>query len=171
MKAAVLLSGGLDSSTCLAQAVFEYGNENVIAVSVFYGQKHIKEMDCSKKIADYYNVKHICLNLTDIFKSSNCSLLSHSTEDIPKETYEKQLEKTEGKPVSTYVPFRNGLFLSSAAAVALSEGCGALYYGAHRDDAAGNAYPDCSEAFFAGMAKAIYEGSGGLLTLKAPFRA
>ena len=42
-------------------------------------------------------------------------------------------------PVSTYVPFRNGLFLASAASMALSNGCEVIYYGAHSDDAAGNA--------------------------------
>ena len=46
-----------------------------------------------------------------------------------------------GKPVTTYVPFRNGLFLSAAASVALSKNCSVIYYGAHHDDAAGNAYP------------------------------
>ncbi len=169
MKAAVLLSGGLDSTTCLAEAVHEYGSENVLAISVFYGQKHIKEMDCSEKIAGYYNVRRICIDLSDIFAQSNSSLLSHSTEDIPKESYERQLEKTGGEPVSTYVPFRNGLFLSSAAAAALSWGCGELYYGAHRDDSAGNAYPDCSEEFFDAMNRAVYEGSGRMLILRAPF--
>ena len=50
--------------------------------------------------------------------------------------------------VSTYVPFRNGLFLSAAASLALSLDCGYIYYGAHSDDAAGNAYPDCTEHFY-----------------------
>ena len=71
--------------------------------------------------------------------------------------------------MSTYVPFRNGLFLSSAAAIALSKGCGVIYYGAHSDDAAGNAYPDCSEVFNNAMNKAIYEGSGKQLRIEAPF--
>ncbi len=50
-------------------------------------------------------------------------------------------KKTNGAPVSTYVPFRNGLFLASAASMALSNGCEVIYYGPHADDAAGNAYP------------------------------
>ena len=77
--------------------------------------------------------------------------------------------ETDGKPVSTYVPFRNGLFLSSAASMALSLGCSVLYYGAHHDDWAGNAYPDCSQEFVDAMNCAIVEGTGGELSMAAPF--
>ncbi len=169
MKAMVLLSGGLDSTTLLAVAVKKYGSSNVIALSISYGQKHIREVKASEDTAAYYNVEHLKLNLTPVFQFSNCSLLTNSTEEIPKETYAEQLKKTNSAPVSTYVPFRNGLFLSSAAAMALSKNCSKIYYGAHKDDAAGNAYPDCSKQFAEYMGKAIYEGSGGLLTLEAPF--
>lgn len=169
MKAAVLLSGGLDSTTCLALAVEKYGSEEVVALSVIYGQKHEKEISASKKVAEFYGVEHIIIDLSVIFRFSDCSLLKGSEEEIPKESYAKQLEKTEGEPVSTYVPFRNGLFLSSAAAIALSKGCGEVYYGAHADDAAGNAYPDCSQAFADAMNAAIFEGSGGKLKLVTPF--
>ena len=104
-----------------------------------------------------------------IFQYSNCSLLSHSTEEIPEEAYAEQLTKTDGKPVSTYVPFRNGLFLSSAASIALSKDCNVIFYGAHSDDAAGSAYPDCSHAFNQAMKDAIYLGSGNQVTIEAPF--
>ena len=109
------------------------------------------------------------LDLSTIFADSNCSLLSHSTEEIPEESYAEQLKDTKGTPVTTYVPFRNGLFLSAAASLALSKNCEVIYYGAHRDDAAGNAYPDCSEAFFHSIDMAIYEGSGHAVRVKAPF--
>ena len=152
-KALVLFSGGVDSTTCLAMAIDKYGKDNVIALSVSYGQKHIKEIEASNKIAEYYGVEHLKLDLSEMFKFSNCSLLSQSTEEVPHETYAEQLSKTDGKPVSTYVPFRNGLFLSSASAIALSKECDVIYYGAHADDSAGNAYPDCSEVFNAAMNK------------------
>ncbi|MCD8089774.1 MAG: 7-cyano-7-deazaguanine synthase QueC [Clostridiales bacterium] len=169
MKAMVLLSGGLDSTTCLAKAVNEYGAENVIALSILYGQKHKKEIEASDNVAKYYKTEHITLDLTEIFKFSDCSLLSSSDEEIPTESYGDQLKKTNGKPVSTYVPFRNGLFLSSAAALALSKGCSEIYYGAHADDSAGNAYPDCSPAFAEAMNEAVYQGSGFQLKLVTPF--
>ncbi|MBR7046093.1 MAG: 7-cyano-7-deazaguanine synthase QueC [Lachnospiraceae bacterium] len=170
MKALVLSSGGVDSTTALGLAVKKYGRENVIALSVFYGQKHDKEIRASIAVADYYGVEHLFLDLSVIFKDSNCSLLRHSTEEIPEESYADQIRKTEGeKPVSTYVPFRNGLFLSSAASIALSRDCSVIYYGAHADDSAGAAYPDCSPVFNNAMNEAIWEGSGHQLRIEAPF--
>lgn len=169
MKALVLVSGGLDSSTCLALTVKKYGAENVYALSVSYGQKHSKELTFAKKICEYYHVELTVIDLKPCFEFSDCSLLENSDEEIPKESYAKQLEKTNGTPVSTYVPFRNGLFLSAAASIGLSKGCGEIYYGAHADDSAGNAYPDCSEVFYNAMNTAIYEGSGKQIKLCAPF--
>jgi len=169
MKALVLFSGGVDSTTCLALAVDKYGRENVIALSIFYGQKHVKELEASEKIAEFYGVEHISLDLAKIFEHSECCLLQQSKDEIPKGDYFSQLKETHGKPVSTYVPFRNGLFLSSAASIALSKGCSVVYYGAHKDDAAGNAYPDCSVSFYKAMNEAIYEGSGRQLHIEAPF--
>lgn len=169
MKALVLFSGGVDSTTCLGLAIDKYGKENVIALSISYGQKHLKEVDVSRKIAAYYQVEYIYLDLAKIFEYSECCLLDHSKQEIPKGDYAKQLNSANGNPVSTYVPFRNGLFLSSAASIALSKGCSIIYYGAHSDDAAGNAYPDCSSSFNHAMNEAIYEGSGKQLCIEAPF--
>ena len=169
MKALVLFSGGLDSTTCLALAVKTYGAENVLALSVYYGQKHTKEIAAAKRIAEHYGVRLQTLDLTAIFADSNCALLATSDQEIPKESYADQLSGTAGTPVSTYVPFRNGLFLSSAASIALSNGCSVIYYGAHSDDAAGNAYPDCSDAFNSAMNRAICEGSGNQIHIEAPF--
>lgn len=169
MKAMVLFSGGIDSTTCLGMAIEKYGVENVVALSISYGQKHDKEIMAAKKIVAHYGVEHLSLDLAKIFEYSQCSLLSHSSEDIPRESYGEQLKKTEGKPVSTYVPFRNGLFLSSAASMALSKECSVIYYGAHADDAAGNAYPDCSDDFNKAMSDAIFIGSGKQLQIEAPF--
>ena len=169
MKALVLVSGGVDSTTCLGMAVKEYGSENVVGLSIFYGQRHDKEIKAADAVCEHYNVEHITLDLSTMFQFSDCTLLQHSDGEIPEESYAEQLAKTDGKPVSTYVPFRNGLFLSSASTIALSKGCSKIYYGAHSDDAAGNAYPDCSEAFNNAMNTAIYEGSGKQLTIEAPF--
>ena len=169
MKALVLFSGGLDSSVCLALAVKKFGAGEVLALSIVYGQKHQKEIEASERIAAYYGVQRQTLNLGAIFAGSDCSLLTGAVSEIPHETYDEQLQKTGGAPVSTYVPFRNGLFLSSAAAVALSHGCEVIYYGAHADDAAGNAYPDTSEAFNRAITDAIRIGSGDALQVAAPF--
>lgn len=169
MRALILCSGGVDSTTLLAMAVDKYGSENVVALSISYGQRHEKELKAARDIARYYHVEQRFLDLAAIFADSSCSLLAHSERDIPKESYAEQLEQTDTKLVSTYVPFRNGLFLSSAASMALSLECSVLYYGAHHDDWAGNAYPDCSREFVAAMNNAIMEGTGGELHMEAPF--
>lgn len=169
MKALVLFSGGVDSTTCLGLAIQKYGASEVLALSVFYGQTHGKELEAAKKVGEYYGVAVKYLDLALIFADSDCALLSGSSSEIPKESYAEQLKHTDGKPVSTYVPFRNGLFLASAASIALSHGCEVIYYGAHSDDAAGNAYPDCSDAFNDAMNRAVYLGSGQQLRIEAPF--
>jgi len=169
MKALVLFSGGVDSTTCIGIAVKKYGAEEVLALSVYYGQKHSRELEAAEKIAAHYGVQLKKLDLALIFADSDCSLLTGSDKEIPMESYSEQLRETGGAPVSTYVPFRNGLFLSSAASIALSHGCEVIYYGAHSDDAAGNAYPDCSSDFNDAINRAIYLGSGCQLRVEAPF--
>ena len=168
-KALVLCSGGVDSTTLLAKAVKRFGAQNVVALSISYGQKHLREIEAAKAVAAHYGVKQRFLDLAAIFADSSCSLLSHSDADIPQGTYCEQQSQTDSATVSTYVPFRNGLFLSSAASMALSMGCSIVYYGAHHDDWAGSAYPDCSPEFVNAMAAAIDVGTGGDLRLEAPF--
>ena len=167
MKAVVLLSGGLDSTTCLAKAVETYGKENVLALSAEYGQKHSKESGYAKLIAEHYQVKHIFIDLTAIMAYSDCPLLKHSQKEIKKGEYAEQIDGV--KPVETYVPFRNGLFISAAAAIGLSIGAGEIWYGAHADDAAGAAYPDCSSEFVKKMNEAISEGTAKQISVIAPY--
>ena len=168
-KALVLCSGGVDSTTLLAMAVERYGAENVFALSISYGQRHEKEIESAKAVAAYYGVEQRFLDLSAIFVDSNCSLLAHSTDQVPEESYAEQLDESNGAPVSTYVPVRNGLFLSSAASMALSLGASVLFYGAHHDDWAGDAYPDCSIEFVNAMNLAITQGTAGQLHMEAPF--
>lgn len=171
-KAIVLSSGGVDSTTCVGVAIRDCGTENVMTVSMYYGQKHQKELECARKIADYYGVDHKEFDLSSIFKYSNCSLLSGSTEDVPEKSYQEQIaENGEGK-VSTYVPFRNGLMLSVVATLAQSvwpDDEVSIYVGAHADDAAGNAYADCSFDFMKEMNLAISIGTYGKVHVVAPF--
>lgn len=90
-KAMVLCSGGVDSTTCLALAIEKHGKENVCALSIYYGQKHVKEIQAAKAVLEYYGIEGTSLDLTPVFAYSDCSLLSHSTEDIPEESYAEQL--------------------------------------------------------------------------------
>lgn len=174
MKVVVLLSGGLDSATCLGLACDLYGKENVKALSVIYGQKHVKEIECAKKLAEHYGVPRYEIDISNVMQYSNCSLLKHSSKSLEHTAYVEQVKEKKGAPVDSYVPFRNGLMLSIAGSLALSlfdnsDDKILLAYGAHADDAAGNAYPDCSFKFVTHMGTALSEGSGDKLTLWAPF--
>ena len=171
-RALVLSSGGVDSSVCLALAVTWLGAENVTSVSVFYGQKHKRELESASAIAAHYGVAHRTLDLSAILADSNNALMASSTQQIAHDTYAHQIEDSENGIVNTYVPFRNGLILSAAAALAMSIFPGqniALLLGAHADDAAGDAYPDCSPAFTNSMGDAISIGTYGRVRLVAPF--
>jgi 7-cyano-7-deazaguanine synthase len=169
MKAVVLLSGGIDSTTCLALAVEKYTKSEVLALTVYYNQKHVKEIEASRKVAYYYDVQRQEVDLSQAFSLSDCPLLQQSHKKIKHESYAEQLAELGGTgTVDTYVPFRNGLFLSYAAAVAISVSAEVIYYGAHADDAAGRAYPDCTPAFETAMNTAVYEGSGHTCCLEAP---
>ena len=112
-KAVVLLSGGLDSTTCLAMAK-DQGFE-VYALSFQYGQRHSHELDCAKRIAQEMGVKkhHIAQIHLDAFGGS---ALTDSSIEVPKE---RPLEDMEKEIPVTYVPARNTIFLSFALAAAM----------------------------------------------------
>ena len=125
-------------------------------------------MAAARKVAAYYGVRLLEQDIAGIMSYSNCSLLAASSEAIEHKSYAQQLAEHGEGTVATYVPFRNGLLISAAAAIAISLGADAICYGAHADDAAGRAYPDCTPEFYAAMDTAIYEGSGKLCHLEAP---
>ncbi len=171
MKAVVLLSGGLDSTTCLAMAIDKLGVENVSAVSIFYGQRHAAELDAARAVAKFYNVAHYELDAAEIFRRSNSALLDTSTAALDTGSYAAQIEKNQSPRIATYVPFRNGLMISMAASFAdgLYDDDVELYVGVHSDDAAGNAYADCSAQFIAAMSAAVRIGTYEKIHVVAPF--
>ena len=170
-KAVVLSSGGLDSTTCLAMAVNKLGAENISALSIFYGQRHAKELEAARAVAKFYNVAHYELDAAEIFSHSNSILLATSNEPLENISYAAQIQKNNSPRISTYVPFRNGLFLSMAASFAdgLYNDSVELYIGVHADDAAGHAYADCSTPFVAAMSAAVRIGTYEKIHLVAPF--
>ena len=172
-KALVLNSGGCDSSTLVGMAVEKYGKDNVVTASLYYGQKHDKELKCAQAIADHYRVRHIEEDISSVMKYAGdvCSLVKSSKDEVPEQSYAEQIAQNGEGRVSTYVPFRNGLFLSIAAAYADSlfpNQKVEIWYGAHHDDAAGNAYADCSEEFADAMDKAINIGTYGNIHVVRP---
>lgn len=172
-KALVLNSGGLDSTVCTGLAVKKYGAENVITASLYYGQKHAKELESARKVAEFYHVEHIEDDVSAVMKYAGnvCSLMRDSKKEIYNMSYADQIEKFGQGRVETYVPFRNGLFLSIAAAYADSLFPGEdveIFYGAHADDVAGQAYADCSPEFADEMNKAIQIGTYGKISINRP---
>ena len=173
-KAIVLSSGGVDSTTCIAWAIEHYGKENIALLSIYYGQRHAKELEAAKAIAAFYGLedKKYEFDLSTIFANNkSCPLLQQSTNKVPEKAYAEQMAEGPAR-VSTYVPFRNGLMLSVAASYADSLWPGeevSIIYGAHADDVSVAAYADCSIAFVNAMSKAISEGTYNKIKVVAPF--
>ena len=169
-KIIVLFSGGIDSTVCLAKAINEVGKENVLALSIDYGQNNIKELNAVKNICKYYDVKNEVVDLKNVFKYSSSSLIKESKYKIPHETYDKQyLKLGPNDDVSTNVAFRNGVFFSICASIAISKKYNVIYNGIHREDGvAYELYPDCSIEFSNYMSDAIYKGSNGKVSLISP---
>ena len=161
MKCIVSLSGGRDSATCLGLAVEKYGAENVYAIGFEYGSTHPQELECAKKIANYYNIPYQIITIDpSIFKGSTCTMLKGSNKEIQKDkTYEEILAEKEGK-VDTYVPARNTLFsaYTLAKAESISQEFGncevTIMLGQHADDSgyyvdeSGNEVLDDSKAAY-----------------------
>jgi 7-cyano-7-deazaguanine synthase len=165
VKALVLLSGGLDSTTCAAIAIRDHGFGNVHGVSFVYGQKHDKEVWAAKAVADYFRMPHKTIQIPNVFTGSGSTLID-ADKPNPKGSY---ADLPEGIS-PTYVPFRNGILTSYAAAVALTQECDLVYFGAHSEDAANWAYPDCTPEFIGAMAAAIYVGTYHKVRLITPLQ-
>lgn len=163
--AIVLLSGGLDSTTCLAIAQSE-GFE-VVALSFRYGQRHTNELECAAAIARSAGVEHLIVNI-DLAAFGGSALVDDSIE-VPK--HESVEELTADSVPVTYVPARNTIFLSFATAVAETRGAHDVFIGVNAVDYSG--YPDCRpefiEAFEAMANLATREGvEGGRLCIRTP---
>ncbi len=137
-KAVVLLSGGLDSTTTLAQALAD-GNE-VVALSFRYGQRHSKELVAAANVANFFKVRHV---IVDMDLSMFRSALTDKNIDVPENRDEEQMGSDI--PV-TYVPARNIIMLSVAAGLCESVDADKIYIGANSVDYSG--YPDCRPEFF-----------------------
>jgi 7-cyano-7-deazaguanine synthase len=132
--AVVLLSGGLDSATCLALAQSQ--GFSVTALSFDYGQRHNSELAAARRIAEHYGVKdHRILHID--LAALGGSALTDAALAIPE-------EPSEGIPI-TYVPARNTVFLAFALGVAEVSHAEAIFIGVNAVDYSG--YPDCRPAF------------------------
>ncbi len=162
-KAIVLLSGGLDSTTCLAFARSE--GFSCFALSFSYGQRHSAELYAAQRIAQQMNVaEHKIINLdTDLFAGS---ALTDQSIQVPK------FQESTEIPV-TYVPARNTIFLAMALGFAESIGARDIFIGASSVDY--SHYPDCRPEFisaFQTMANLATKAgvNGDLFTIHAPLQ-
>lgn len=138
--AVVLLSGGLDSATCLAIARSK-GFE-VFALSAHYGQRHTVELDCAAKLARQFGVKEHRTIRIDLAQFGGSALTTDL--QVPKH---KRVEEIGAEIPVTYVPARNTIFLSYALAFAEVVGSKTIFIGVNALDYSG--YPDCRPEFIA----------------------
>ena len=138
-NAIVIFSGGQDSTTCLIQAIAEYGVENVEAVTFQYGQRHAIELEKAKWIAQNLGVKQTLID-TSVIKAITHNAL------IDKQA---KIEKKENDVPNTFVDGRNALFLLYAAIYAKGQGITDIITGVCETDFSG--YPDCRDVFIKSM--------------------
>ena len=137
-KAVVLLSGGLDSATTAAIAIAE-GYE-AIALSFNYGQRHKKELEAAKKIAEALKIKEHFITDINLSLWGGSSLTDESM-SIPNEGVQADVIP------STYVPGRNTVFIAIALSLAEAKNATAIYLGINAVDYSG--YPDCRPEYLA----------------------
>jgi 7-cyano-7-deazaguanine synthase len=146
-KAVVVLSGGLDSTTCMGIAK-DAGYE-LYPLTFHYGQRHNREVEQAKKIAAFYQVpEHRIVNL-DFLKQIGGSALTDENIAVPTHMSEEGQEEIP----PTYVPARNLIFLSLATAYAEVVGADVIYIGVSAVDYSG--YPDCRPEFIRSMSQTI----------------
>lgn len=133
--ALVVFSGGQDSTTCLFWARQHFAR--VVALSFIYGQKHVKEVELARGIAERAGVEWQAMDVSFIGQLGRNSLIDN--------TLQMDQEKPEGRCPNTFVPGRNLFFLSIAAVYARERGINHLVTGVSQTDFSG--YPDCRDAF------------------------
>lgn len=161
-RVVVLLSGGLDSTTALALAADEA--QPVHAVSIDYGQRLDVELNAARQVAAHYGVPHTVLDMTDWGRQLVGCAFTQPDMPIPTGTY---ADYAEAGNTSTVVPNRNATMLMAAAGIAEAIGADEVWAAVHTDD--NGTYPDTRPAFFEAIAHACELGTGGQVTIRAPF--
>jgi 7-cyano-7-deazaguanine synthase len=155
-KAVCIISGGMDSA--LSSAIAKKDGFEIVALHFNYGQRtQKKELECFRLLAkELKAIKTYEIDLP-FFTQIGASALTDSSIDVPTDGIKP------GVPI-TYVPFRNGIFLSIATAIAEKEKASAIYIGVVEEDSSG--YPDCRESYMVAMERAINLGTKDETKLK-----
>lgn len=153
MKSVVLLSGGVDSTVCVAWELLL--DHEVSCLTVDYGQLHIREVQAARLVAELYGLSH-CVVKVDPVLFGGSAITGGG--DVPEGHAEA--------PDATYVPARNTMLVALAAAYAESIGAGIVVLGANADDQAG--YPDCRWDFIQAYRNVLSLGTVNKVWLSAP---
>lgn len=172
-KAIILLSGGLDSTVLLNHLVTQeiYPVDNIMALTLYYGQKHKREIEAAKDVCNHLGIKnHIIKELPMIFSGYGSTLVDDDKPNVEL-TYEEAQKISDISPA--YVPFRNGNLLAAATTISLVQKANHLFIATHKGDTGiegGYVYPDCTYEFNKAMAEAISFGTNGKVELLVPFQ-
>jgi len=158
-KALVLLSGGQDSTTCLYWAIDRFGQDAVSAISFDYGQRHRIELECAETIAGDAGVEHCCLPI-DTFAALGGDALTDPSVDVGNDVH-----PSTDLP-NTFVPGRNLVFLTYAAAHAYQHGIDHLVTGVAQTDYSG--YPDCRQQTMESLQETLRLGMESKIQIHAP---
>ncbi|NJN45561.1 MAG: 7-cyano-7-deazaguanine synthase QueC [Candidatus Competibacteraceae bacterium] len=158
-QALVVLSGGQDSTTCLYWAIARFGSAQIDTLTFDYGQRHRIELDCARQVADLAGVPNTVLPINTFAALAGNALTDPAV-----------MVKSEPDPATqlpnTFVPGRNLIFLTFAAAYAYQKNIHHLIAGMAQTDYSG--YPDCREATLKTLEQAIRLGMEFELTLHTP---
>lgn len=160
-SAVVIYSGGMDSFTLLNKVLADGWHDSVAALSVNYGQRHVKELEYAKTFTAERGIRHVVVDLQGLSSVLSASALTDPATAVPEGHYSHESMKL------TVVPNRNMVLLSIAAGYAISLGADTVYYGAHAGDHA--IYPDCRGEFVDAMNGVLAVANYKPITIRAPF--
>jgi len=158
-QALVVLSGGQDSTTCLYWAIDRFGVDNVSTITFDYGQRHRVELSCAVRVAEHAGVANTCLPI-DTFVALGGDALTDPGIEV-----ESQYAGDPELP-NTFVPGRNLIFLTFAAAFAFQRGIENLVTGVAQTDYSG--YPDCREETIIALKQALRLGMQSQVEIHTP---
>jgi 7-cyano-7-deazaguanine synthase len=156
-QAVVVLSGGQDSTTCLYWALDRFGAAGVEALTFDYGQRHRIELDCAGEVAKLAGVVHTTLPI-DTFSALGGNALTDAGIEVE--------EAAENALPNTFVPGRNIVFLTYAAAYAWQRGVTDLVTGVAQTDYSG--YPDCRRETIDALEETLKLGMERAFTIHTP---
>ncbi len=158
-QALVVLSGGQDSTTCLYWALDKFGSDAVEAITFDYGQRHRVELGCAARVAEFAGVSHTVMPI-DTFAALGGNALTDQNIGVQKDA------DIETDLPNTFVPGRNIVFLTFAAAYAWQRNIEHLVTGVAQTDYSG--YPDCRQETIEALQLTIRLGMASNVVIHTP---